>query len=516
MITLLTDISEVTFSKNPIRLKLQTNNYKQVNGQTYSMVINFTAAANGSIFTISILGVVYTFTGVPTPDDSGLQFKHNATNLPTEMVNVLNSHYVFHNHYVATYINTTSFGIAAREVGSAFNLSFGGNVTFSTGVSQAGINRVYRENFGILAELWVETSFASGEYNLITTQLKVPDEFSQIEFNWQKNLDAVVAIEADLPDLFATSPNYCSNHLRKYYIKYAEQWGAPVVTRKLINSAVKMVYSGGISYTESVFQPDVLVTGYFSYAKKFLTLSPVSKPISKSQHEYLYKAFPGQGTTTYFTLYINAYLADNTSMLNVPFYAGSSIDYNDIWYFPVGYNQLDLDSLSPSVPIVRYQVWLGGDADPTILYSEVKEYVVDLNAFDDSPQIIFKNSVAGMETLRLRSYASQKGNAVTRNAFQRYLSPFASINAGGAMAENNIEGFQYVKAISGLYPKEWVEHFIREILHSESLYEILGGKYNPITIISDDIQHVQDSPGLYSFSFEYRSASTDVVQSPEL
>jgi len=518
MITLLTDIPDCIFSKNPSRLQLQTNNYVQTVGQKWAITVNLSGGTppSGATLLLNILGTVYTFTGFNSPDDSGLQFKNNAANLSTELVNTLNKNYTFQQNYLATYVSPTSFTLRAINYGPLYALSFGGTLSYTTGVATAGINRVYRENFAIIAQLWVELSYNSGDYSLVTTQIQVPNEDSQVLFNFQKNLDAVIGSDIDLPDYGSNTPNYCSYTLRQYYIQYAEQWGNPVVTRKLTNTTIKCVYSGGISFFESIYQPDILITGYLTYAKKFLSFSPYSKVITRSQAEYLFKAFPNPNAITYFTMYVNVYLADNSSVLNIPFYANSTITNYDILYLPVGHDQLDLGTLFPTVPVVRYEVWLGGVIDPNIEYSEKKEYVIDLNTFDDAPQLFYKSSANGVETLRIRSYASKRGNNVTRNLHERYISPYYNLNQGGIIGSTNTEGYTYRQAISGLYSLEWIEHFVREIMHSEAIYEGKDGKYYPVMLLSTDIQHVQDFPGLYSFSFEYRYAASDVVQTPSI
>lgn len=519
MITLITDIPVVVFSKSPSRLKLQTNNSIQVNGQFYSQLINLSGTPLvNQTFIISFLGAVYTFTGVNTPDDSGIQFKFNATNLSQELCNVLNANYSFHNSYNANYTSPTSFSIVAKSRGTAYNISYGGTLTtYTLGLTVLGVDRVYRENFSIIAEVWSEEAWFTNDFKLLTTLSQVPDDNGMVEFNFQKNLEAIVGTDVDLPDFGATSPSFCSFHNRRYFIQYAEQWGVPLVTRKLIKSATKTVYNGGISDFEYLYQPDVLVTGFIVYGKKFLHLSPPSKPITRSQEEYLFIHFPSLGAGLYVALYVDVTFTDNTVTSDVPFYVGTAMYQNEIWYFPVGHDQLDLAGVFPGLTVQSYKCRLKKfPFNPSDDISEEKEFVIDCNTFEETTTLIFKNSTAGLETLRLRSYATKYGNVVSRRPYERYLSSSYNINNGGGVMTTNNEGFNYVQAVTGLYSKEYCEYFAKELLHSEAIFENRGGKRYPVILRTDDIVHVMESPGLYSFSFEYRYANNDVYQTTPL
>lgn len=515
MLTIIQDIPSVVFSDNNIILKLTSNQYIIQSGLKSSITVTLTTALSGQTFVFNNAGNVITFTGVNTPNDSGLQFKYNATNLALDIVATLNANYIFSTNYVAIYISSTSFKIEAKQPGTAYNFTLGGTLSISTSSAVAGLNYIYQDNYGAIAELWVENTWMSGTFTKVSTQILIPDNLQNVEFNFRNNVKACLRQSIDLPTYGTTVPEVCLYHNRRFYIQYAEQYGTTVSVKKLYKTSIKTAYRGGLSLFESITQFAPLDSSYFYINKKFLSLAPAKKIITKHQHEYLYAYRPSLGAGTFVTLFASFYFTNGTTSLNNPFFIGTPMSDNQINIFPVGYYQLDLETLFPTQQVQSYKVWLSNSISSVVI-SEVREYVLDLNCYEETPMIIFLNSSGGMETLHLRAYGSKRGSTVQRSLAEKYIPTNYAVTQGAPITGFDNIGTRIIQATTGYHDRKYIEYLGSELLQSEAIFELNNDKYYPVYLKTDELVYSSDMDSLYSFDFEYRHASNDTNPTPIL
>lgn len=516
MLTLIQDIDPVVFSKNIIPLWLQTDELVLNYGTAYSRSMNVAAVA-GSTIQLIFNGNTITFTGSNTPDSSGLQFLTGAGVLHENIRDAFNANYLFSSYYTASIISGKLF-IQANQVGAAYTITYGtSTATFSTITDIPGVDFSARSNFNIISEVWAENNYGSGQYKRISTQLIAPDFNQEVVFDFRKNLHALLDNAIDMPTYNMNTAAKCTQIVKRFFLKSCEQWGLPPIQRKMEIGEIKTAIRGGISLIESETHTSFLSGGYVYSYKKFLTWRPITKPVSKAQQEYLYWLLdPSYTSPISISCRVKATLTDGTVGAMQTLYVVASIAGGEVWLLPAGYNQLLAYGAFVGQDVRSYELWFGITGNAGSVLTEKMIYVIDQACFEGNRQLLFLNSMGGVDTLAIRDSSTQISTEVSRLYTEKFAAfPYSSAK-GGTIRNYNNSGQQHFKVRTGLYDKQNMEYFANELLKSEAVYEAKNGRFYPVFIKTDNVVFYQETLDLYSFEFEYVEAYSETVYTPQL
>lgn len=354
----------------------------------------------------------------------------------------------------------------------------------------------------------------------IATLVNFYGDLDTVEFNLSK----LLLLEYDLPSngTIKTQGNGECNWMIEKYQVLLEEHGDTGVFEEFEGYAI----SGGRNVLENRrydFYSD------FYTKKKFLTLQPRQKRVSKSQPEWLYypimQAEDGDflihrvGATIQFSDGSTAYTLIPAAQGNVGAYSFAA-QKGKVVFFTTGFYQLSLSDfetadkfvLSWKIRVSSYAID-GNSPNPQIgdlrFTSEEFEYILD----DDDASwgfryFIFENPYGGMDTLCTRGKAEIKSS---QDRSSRMVTETRNLEySRHPRRANRPTATQEVQVNIGWLNRSdrvWVE----DLMLSKNVWEIeidgnRGGDFTPILITSKNVDIHQDDESLQSSSFTYEYA----------
>lgn len=504
-ITLVSQPSTITPSRNPVVWKFSTNSYVAFAGTT--AVTKFTVSGAVSAFeglTIIYDDVQFSMTAVNSPaaptgynlptGDGGTSHKGN-------MLLYFQANYYLNRDFVITLVGN-DFIFTAREVGSAYTIS--GTDTFANGawsVTTAGVDKSYNENFFFLVDVYVEEVHLSGTYTRLFSRYLKPDESSVAEIDISAQLDGFLQKQFDAPTYNQTAYSGATNINKRYYITYCEQYGStPVPFAQTTSSAVRVI-KGGLrkelwpavaSNFRTLWLGVPLSTGY----SKFLTTRQTKRrTATKAMPQYLYFC-PGAAIA-------NARLrarvdysnnTNTTTTIGTTMTLGAGLTY----CFPAGYDLLNLASIEAGRTPVRFYVYIDNTAG--LNKSEVVCCELEEPSFYDR-FFLYENSLGGWDTLRTSGQA-EYGVEVEKEEFQKLLD-FDYAATDGEFSSSETLFREGTEVYTGHKNKLEIEDVI-DFLNARKYLQVISGKHVPITVDKGSFGVHRDDNYAYGLKFTYK------------
>jgi hypothetical protein len=474
MLSIVTDVPEIGLAKNPIAIKLETDNYITTPGGKFSIQLNFTGnPAIGNTIQFQWGDYDYTFTVVATATpraNAGLQIYENGFGDPMDVfiqyvLADLRSLYQLDADYdiQVTYADATdaTILITARETGAAYDLTVtNGLANVATAAQVLGVNEVVRDNFKANVLIYTENIFNSGLFTKLNEQLGHVDDSNQCTFEVNEELLSI--LEADVPAFNQAIITQCEKMYKRYYLAYAESYGIPSVMQYVANQAPtpKAVIFAGLSW--EAFPGNTFIVDYTSAAaRKFLTTQPRAKTITTTQQEFLYLYNKQTGGTL--NLVAKVYYTDGSNTTNTILSKTPLV--KQVYIFPAGYTQLGIAALDATKTVKKYEIYVSHSVQGT--QSETFTYTVEHNAYRDNFYFLFQNSLGGFDTVWCNGVIAQK-TAFTKEVFQN-IAVADYENTGFEVAEYN-QLFQQKYIVStGHISKEYAE-YLQDFYNSEHVY----------------------------------------------
>jgi hypothetical protein len=249
-----------------------------------------------------------------------------------------------------------------------------------------------KPNLSFLCQVWLEKDYRSGVYEQIGVTLEQPaDAQGRTTFEVQTLLAAY--LEPHVPFPTETAPAMATPLFRRFFLQHAEQYGAGTpVPAPGTSLDPGYVVLGGLNFYESQART------WFSYQlaqRPFLTWEPTKKHVLPDQPEFLYHMVLAGDTD--FALQVRVAFSDGTDLLSEYPGGRGALDY-EVYYLPVGYRALGLDSLVTATrSVLWWEVYLTTPGGGQVL-SETRRYVLDNRTFPHRRYFLFATSLGGMAT----------------------------------------------------------------------------------------------------------------------
>lgn len=512
-ITIQKDTYSNMYSKNHMVVKMYSDQYILTPGVKGVWRLVFTSAVPvGAIVTITIGTLTFTYTAVSTAP-VGYQFSAGLVSIArNSLINVL-----LNNYYLSSLLGLSNYsttGITFTEIVagslSGFSISCTSGYTFTN--ITAPVSVVYNPNFKLWLQLHVEELFGSNIYKPLTPMLADviinTAGYAESLFDLHAALSAYVA-QWKLPTYnMVTAFNITGFHNKRYFYRYAEYYGSPTLVQPSIQSAVKHILHGGISYEELRTHPD-FINSYLP--TRFLTWFPNgSKIVDKNQQEYLYFYFPSSyapGPVSYRVQYRNSagvwssYVAIGTLPSAAP---------NQYWIIPAGYTQLNLETVFGTTDIVEYKIKLTNS-----IATEEKHYIVNYERCNpETIYILFWNSLGGMDTVRCNSKWIKEVEGEDYLS-ERYVPHDYNI-ADGQIMSNYPVSQKRVRCGIGYSDDAYRDYIARELRLTEAAWEIRDEEFIPILIDRKSLQYDESQLDLMELPLEYKVAYREHSFTPNI
>ncbi len=506
-LTLLNTLPAVVPAKNPVGVKLQTDNYIITPAVKAQLYLVFTGgAANYDTLSITWANAQVNFQFVTTPDDSGNQLpKYVSGDIDVWLETLLI--YIGYNYYIHTDFNISitssnsssgTIRFIAKNAGLDYNLTIIENVSNCTTSLISGADAVVNANFLINLNVF----YYNGSHWVQTVALGLPpDSANQAVFFIDKFLLSI--LENRLPVKSEKDFINCTWLVNQFRFIYTESYGEVSAFKKTIISSSFHAVRAGFSFID--FPGLNYFTTWLPLNKKFMTWQPNFKKVIKTQDELLnYLVFGAAATTL--NLKVKCYYSDGTTETKTV-KTKTSVSQKQIYQLPAGYVQLNIDN-NFSIPsgeyVSKYELWLTDQAADII--SEVRTYVLDYAIYSFTRIFLFENSMSGFDTLRCTGQSDFSVD-VTAVIIEKMLSFYWNLNSFDSKGRlsSGLNSYTDKSVVRTGYMTLQDLMWLKELFLSEIILEDRGHLV-PVHINKGSFKLYTTSDDLYALEFEVYDA----------
>lgn len=486
---------------NEIALELQTDDLFSTAGSKATLTFTFTGidTTAGHAFVISYGDVALTFTLAASPDETGNQIR---AALPAEPVDywlldfaaeMMQNYYLKRDFDCVTDTDADTIVFTAKEKGLDYSVAVDSENLDNVAIAAlAGVDPVQRENFEIVC---ITDLNDGGTIRKLSEDRIRPDADGKAIFYLQDlflpELTAVFTWPEEMQIYYAERPEHAKHYLYQYCELYSD------VFRRLSEPAGLVAILGAFDYKMVAGLNDTSYTmlNFITTYKSFLTWQPAIKVINNTQSEKLY--FLVYNDVSALKLCSKYYHTDGTSSPPEWFIQVNNVSQYQVYEFMVGPNVIDLTLAKKEVE--KYEIWLE-DGDGNV-QSQVRTFILDTKSYRNERIFLFRNSFGAFDTFR----------ATGR---KRQLCEYERMIRDRNDQEFSLqEQYQVLERSVFSCNSGWLtfaqRNWLRELLLSKEVYEIIGNYKFPILITDDKRDFRDDDDYLYSLEINYRYAFKD-------
>jgi len=379
-----------------------------------------------------------------------------------------------------------------------YEVSFTGNpIHFVYAISP------YRENdkkqlTQLLVNVLIEQTPFSDLYIKVKSQSFFPSADGLVEVDVRAYVDPYLSFTNVPANL--NVPINCESQARRFKISVQLLQNNAVVT-PLVESDVLYAVKGGLPYEQ--WHPSEYFSEIVLTQKKALNYEAAGELVGKDETRYMFWLYPFDDESDQ-TVNIVVHFADGST--NTYTYDTTTISTIKwaVCCMAVGYNRMNLDSLViGGKDIVSYTVAVLNNDDIVIAS---KRYYLDYRTFYRTEQILYRNSLGAVETIRLRGQIDFEADYVRQNA-SKIMAP--AYFTDGILNNQNSNYFseETEKKVgdTGFLSKA-AQQKIRALFLAEETYELVGDKLLPVIISSANAKFYSNRDSLIAIQIEWKKA----------
>lgn len=496
----------IAFSRNPNWWGFQTDNLYSNTGTVSAYFLHFDRPLlHNETFTLEYGDNRLSFEVNSGPDDSGLQvrsgFGLDMLQWCTQLADDLEGNFLLSRDFVIG-VDLTGVdprvSLTARVADPAYDLLLDREDSPMSLILLAnGVKRAKHPNFSLWAELLVSnadnTAFEVVQTNI---PLDVNDDGTCYP-NMSKTLtESLIGKNADYEQPDPALPVVQRNRktCRRYYIRYAEQYGSKQTIKKVKETPVKWVMLGGTGKaTHETFSiADTFHVGGFHL---FLKQEAATKTVTKKQREWLSLVWL-TGDIALLKLKVKTYFTEGDPVEHDAFTVADVAKYDKIT-FPAGHTQLNLPGLYLDKMVSHYEVWLTNSLNERV--SEVRTYQMNYKYDPYAKWFHSLSSLGGYDTFYTTGEGSTEYQLVMERATLTKSHTFKFED--GEIKEFNPSLEHKEKVLSGFLTKRELKRY-RDFFLSWNKFEVKNDRAYPIVLNSKSIKELKDSENLYYIEFE--------------
>lgn len=490
------------FARNPVLYKLQTD-YEAAKGVRSTL----TAALADRFATNATLTITYTeadgtseavvFTAKAVYDDEYEIPDNSFAGSNTEYWNIVVATIAAHSRiapfFTVTLTGSVEITIQARSTDAGWDIV----TTTSTGLTVSDFDAVVSTvpvNYRVLLEVYFEATFRGGDYALVAQLQGIPDPNGYIYFDISSVLSAHCRSNRPEPlvPVWATDAPELADCLRRYYVRYTEEFGEPPVAEEWSYRPVSLAMDGGIS--QSVFAEGGFIAA-LDADDSLLTWMPDGRKLGLTQPEFL--AWYNYAASATKEVYIEMQwydIATGAASSSSFFYNGAplSVRAGEIGLLPVSPTLMGLDA-EPDAYKYRVRVTNGITAE-----SQWRTYYIDREYYESERYVQYLNSFGVPECWRCTGYWTNKLK-VGRQTATRPLLPGYNSFASDHFQYGRIWDNELVYRTGFLTRGE--AEVLQEMLLAGEIYDVSSEGYIPLQITTDSFTVVETRDDLRSYQF---------------
>lgn len=508
-VAILQQPAPIAFSRNPMLFRFQSDALRAQAGARSICLLSPIAFTGPFSFTLAYNGLSLAFSGMDDPDQSGYQLHAGVAGMaPADFVArfaaELAGNFYLARDFVIQAASAPFYAVqlTARSDGDSYDITMPASENMSLSQQQQGVNEVFQPNFKLYTELWAENEDHS-DFTKVSDAFLEVDQDGTCEIDLSDPLTNVLLADGfDRPNVRFAVATADERSCRKYYLAYAEAYGATQVIRGLVQTDHKTALLGGISKEKL---EEFAFPGYFLSGGllNFLKQDGQAVLVRPEQQEYVSLVTFNQGFGV-LRLHFKITFTDGTSMTR----DGDSfaaVQQYEKFSWPVGYEQNHFQLLDAARVVQKYEVSvLDEDAKPV---TETRTYVLDYNYKPYTRYFLYLSSFGSYDTKLTYGKASNQYDVVTSSAARTLQGQFHLVDGeqvNYAIDLNNTETYT-----TGYRTMRVIRSF-RDLFLSIDKLELRKGRAYPLEFASKTISEYKDGDNLHALSFEmgYRFRET--------
>jgi hypothetical protein len=501
-LTIIKNLETLCPVDNPKIVQIGTDNQYSVQGLTAKLYLKFSITDEfaGKHLVFSWNGKSITMTLAAVPDDSGQQMHPALGGQPLSdwlgiLCTDLKANYYLSKDFDISVTGGNTIRFIAWQFGVIYNLDFipdGGTIAGITEdpVAVAGIDPVLRDFYNVFLQVKSLDSEVSLGQDMVG-----PDLSGICNFDIHDLLCDYLTPEFEWPHGAGDTHAARAKFIKKFRVIYAESYDREFKKLFTLSGDHYAILGGfdykilaalnGISYSLSEF--------IISF-KAFLTWQPLVKRITTTQRDKLF--FLVYDVIRNLVPHIKVYYADATAPTThqVTSFAVSQYEVHELY---TDYVSLAIAAKLPEgKTCLKYDYWLEDESNNII--SQVRTFEIEFRQQQFSRTFIFRNSFGAYDVFRATG-RKKHINKYERMVLERNLSEFTLAQQYQILES---ESFQ----VSSGYISKTTKNWLRELMLSEEVFEILGDYKFPILIQNEEVDNIDDLETIYDIDILYKYA----------
>ena len=357
------------------------------------------------------------------------------------------------------------------------------------------------QDIRLQVRIMIEQTFGSNIYSEVESQDYYPSNDGLFNFDISGVVDPYLDFYTPKPSLQKVVE--AVGQRKRYKIAWLLMRDNTVV-QPLQESTAAYVLKGGMAYEQ--WHPSEFFSNAIITQKNGLKFDPTAQKTFLDDLRYFFWTHPN--TQADVAALITVYDEENNQVTN----KSMLLNCNQwgVYCVPIGLNQLGI-AIPAGVTAVKYlfNISQGG----TQIINPIMFYI-DHRNFYNTYQILYRNSVGDLETIRLRGQVDWEAD-YDRQAANRTVPPsyYSNLNLLPANIQSSSETEKF-KGDTGFMSKAAVEK-LRDLFLSEELYEYKNGKLVPVLINTKNAKFFTNRDNLISVQLEWQNAFANDHYTPK-
>ncbi len=256
-------------------------------------------------------------------------------------------------------------------------------------LSLQATNVIAKENLSFVCEVFLEQAYKSENFAKIYESEQPGKINGSTDFNVEQVLNSY--LDSRVPAFNEMIVKQVSEAFKRFYLQSFEKFGTPPEPSATTQVETFYVLFGGLS--EQEFAKQTFFQSYLDSRRPFLSWQPIGIPLASDQHAYLHFVANNPSFNT-LVLRATVYYDDDTNVeSNVK--TVNNVGPFEVYRFPAGLTQLQLQNLNPAKKIKSYSLQLFSGANEA---SQVRTYEV-ITPKAHFKRLLFLNSLGGWDSL---------------------------------------------------------------------------------------------------------------------
>jgi hypothetical protein len=355
------------------------------------------------------------------------------------------------------------------------------------------------QNYKVRLEVFVEETYREGDFVRAAQLEGYPEAGTgQVLFDIASILAAncrATRLEPLTP-IFGTNTPELADNIRRYYFRYTEESGAPVVAEEWSYSATKLAMDGGVS--QALFAETDFFAG-LTDDDSLLTWMPNNRKIGLEQPEFLpWYNFNSVAVDAF--LLVTWFDINDNATTEVVVFDGAplTVRSKEVGLFPVSPTALGIDG---EANCYKYKVRVVEESGVSGVYnyhSQEVTYYVDREYYESERYLQYINSFGVPDVWRCTGELGKRLK-VDRNIMAKSLKAgYSQYDSDSAQYGRTIQN-ELVYRTGFMTADEAIA--IQQLLISNDVYDVSAAGYIPLRLLTDSFQVTETRQDLHSYQF---------------